>query len=149
MLIDSSVFPYGATPHDELNVKIRKSFDFKMAELPNLKPKQVVAALSKSGFYVHHQTGSHAILKSRDGKFRVTVPMHGKDLKKGTLNVHQDILRFVLYGTPVGGDNYNVTNWKGVSVSYTIIDRHITEKGDVMFTLQDTNGKILTREYYD
>jgi len=56
-----------------------------MAELPNLKPKQVVAALSKSGFYVHHQTGSHAILKSRDGKFRVTVPMHGKDLKKGTL----------------------------------------------------------------
>ena len=57
-----------------------------MAELPVLKPRQVVSAPAGAGFYVHHQTGSHAILKSADNAaLRVTVPMHGKDLKKGTL----------------------------------------------------------------
>jgi hypothetical protein len=29
-----------------------------------LKPKQVVAALLKAGFYVHHQRGSHARLSA-------------------------------------------------------------------------------------
>ena len=49
--------------------------------LPVLKPRQVVHALERAGFYVHHQTGSHARLLHRSRKeLRVTVPIHTKDL---------------------------------------------------------------------
>lgn len=52
-------------------------------KLPALKPKIVLRALERGGFYVHHVSGSHYILK-KDG-LRVTVPYHGKDLKPRTL----------------------------------------------------------------
>ncbi|CAN5428458.1 hypothetical protein BH18ACI2_BH18ACI2_26760 [soil metagenome] len=32
-------------------------------KLPALKPKQVINALERGGFAVHHTTGSHYILK--------------------------------------------------------------------------------------
>ena len=51
--------------------------------LPSLKPKIVIRALERNGFYVHHVTGSHYILKK--DILRVTVPYHGKDLKPRTL----------------------------------------------------------------
>jgi predicted RNA binding protein YcfA (HicA-like mRNA interferase family) len=54
-----------------------------MKKLPALKPKMVIRALERGGFYVHHVAGSHYILK-KDG-LRVTVPYHGKDLKPRTL----------------------------------------------------------------
>lgn len=54
-----------------------------MRKLPSLKPKIVIRALERGGFYVHHVTGSHYILKK--GGVRVTVPYHGKDLKPRTL----------------------------------------------------------------
>jgi predicted RNA binding protein YcfA (HicA-like mRNA interferase family) len=54
-----------------------------MKKLPALKPKIVIRALERGGFYVHHVTGSHYILKK--GGVRVTVPYHGKDLKLRTL----------------------------------------------------------------
>ncbi len=59
--------------------------------LPPLKPKEVLKALQGVGFYFHHQTGSHIILKhpSQSSK-RVVLPYHNKDLKKGTL---QSILK--------------------------------------------------------
>ncbi len=56
-----------------------------MAALPVMRPRQVVAALRRAGFLVHHQTGSHVILKHAAGVRRVTVPMHARDLKTGTL----------------------------------------------------------------
>ncbi len=57
-----------------------------MAKLPIVKPKEVVRALQKAGFYIHHQSGSHArLLHSTDSERRVTVPIHSKDLPKGTL----------------------------------------------------------------
>jgi predicted RNA binding protein YcfA (HicA-like mRNA interferase family) len=57
-----------------------------MAKLPVVKPKEVVRALQKAGFYIHHQTGSHArLLHATDPERRVTVPIHNKDLPKGTL----------------------------------------------------------------
>lgn len=57
-----------------------------MAKLPVVKPKDVVRALQKAGFYIHHQTGSHArFLHSTDPERRVTLPIHNKDLPKGTL----------------------------------------------------------------
>ena len=52
-------------------------------KLPALKPKMVIKALGRNGFYIHHTTGSHYILKK--GNLRITVPYHNKDLKPGTL----------------------------------------------------------------
>jgi predicted RNA binding protein YcfA (HicA-like mRNA interferase family) len=57
-----------------------------MARLPALKPKEVLRALETAGFYIHHQSGSHARLFHRTRKeLRVTIPMHTKDLPIGTL----------------------------------------------------------------
>jgi predicted RNA binding protein YcfA (HicA-like mRNA interferase family) len=52
-------------------------------KLPALKPKIVIRALERHGFYAHHKTGSHYILKK--GSRRVTVAYHNKDLKPRTL----------------------------------------------------------------
>ncbi|MEQ1949511.1 MAG: type II toxin-antitoxin system HicA family toxin [Bryobacteraceae bacterium] len=52
-----------------------------MTRIPPLKPKRVVAALLRAGFYVHHQKGSHARLLHRtNSELHVTVPIHNKDL---------------------------------------------------------------------
>ena len=49
-------------------------------KLPVLKAKEVVRALERAGFYIHHQTGSHARLLHRtQTDLRVTVPIHSKD----------------------------------------------------------------------
>jgi predicted RNA binding protein YcfA (HicA-like mRNA interferase family) len=52
-------------------------------KLPALKPRQVIKALERHGFYIHRTSGSHYILKKE--KLRVTQPYHSKDLKPGTL----------------------------------------------------------------
>ena len=53
---------------------------------PAVKPKEVLRALSKAGFFVHHTSGSHYVLKHPDKPhLRVTVPYHNRDLKRGTL----------------------------------------------------------------
>ena len=53
--------------------------------LPALKPKDVFRALQRAGFYLHHTTGSHYILKHPDKPaLRVTLPWHDRDLKRGT-----------------------------------------------------------------
>jgi predicted RNA binding protein YcfA (HicA-like mRNA interferase family) len=52
-------------------------------KLPAVKPKVVIRALERGGFYVHHVAGSHYVLKKYG--LRVTVPYHGKDLKPRTL----------------------------------------------------------------
>ena len=55
-------------------------------KFPILKSRQVIRALKKAGFYIHHQTGSHLQLKHNTKQhLRVTVPIHGKDLKIGVL----------------------------------------------------------------
>ncbi len=54
-----------------------------VGKLPALKPKIVIRALERNGFYVHHTTGSHYILKK--GNLRVTIAYHGKDLKPRTV----------------------------------------------------------------
>jgi len=47
--------------------------------LPVLKPREVLRALQKAGFEIHHQSGSHVQLK-HPGKpgLRVTVPRHDR-----------------------------------------------------------------------
>jgi len=55
--------------------------------LPAAKPREVLRALRKAGFFVHHSSGSHYILKHPDKPhLRVTVPYHNKDLKRKTLS---------------------------------------------------------------
>ena len=54
--------------------------------LPVLKPKEVIRALERAGFFIHHSTGSHHILKHPDRPGpRVTVAYHNRDLKRKTL----------------------------------------------------------------
>jgi predicted RNA binding protein YcfA (HicA-like mRNA interferase family) len=54
-----------------------------MARFGSLKPREVVRALLKGGFYVHEQVGSHVQLKHPSKPGRVTVPNHqGFDLPK-------------------------------------------------------------------
>ena len=54
--------------------------------LPSVRPKRLLRALERAGFFVHHVSGSHYILKHpRRLNLRVTVPFHNRDLKRGTL----------------------------------------------------------------
>jgi predicted RNA binding protein YcfA (HicA-like mRNA interferase family) len=47
--------------------------------------KEVVKALSKIGYSLHHQTGSHMILRHREPPHRrITLPNH-KEIANGTL----------------------------------------------------------------
>ena len=56
-----------------------------MPKLPSYKPREVVKKLIKLGFIKHHQVGSHLTMKHPETKRRAVVPMHLKDIKKGTL----------------------------------------------------------------
>jgi predicted RNA binding protein YcfA (HicA-like mRNA interferase family) len=49
------------------------------------RPKEVLRALLAMGFVIVRITGSHHHLKKPDQAGLVTVPLHGKDLKTGTL----------------------------------------------------------------
>ncbi len=59
-----------------------------MTKLPALKPKKVLKALLRAGFYVHHQTGSHVQLRhSQKSHLRVTIPYHSRfDLPPSVIN---------------------------------------------------------------
>jgi predicted RNA binding protein YcfA (HicA-like mRNA interferase family) len=52
--------------------------------LPALRPRQIVAALERAGFVLLRQTDSHA--HYRKSTLTVTVPMHARDVRRGTLN---------------------------------------------------------------
>ena len=52
-------------------------------KLPIIRSKKVIRALEKGGFFVHHQTGSHAQMKHYDKpELRITIPIHSKDIPK-------------------------------------------------------------------
>ena len=56
-----------------------------MPKLPVVSGQDVVRALTKAGFEVHHQKGSHIILKQTVAPFaRLSVPNH-KEIKRGLL----------------------------------------------------------------
>jgi predicted RNA binding protein YcfA (HicA-like mRNA interferase family) len=54
--------------------------------LPSVKAKDVVRALGRVGFSVSRTSGSHCrLIHATDPARKVTVPIHGGDLKRGTL----------------------------------------------------------------
>ncbi len=62
-----------------------------MPKLPIIKTKELLRILGKLGFIEHHQVGSHAQFKHKDGR-RTTVPIHAGDVQKGMLHgILQDI----------------------------------------------------------
>lgn len=50
-----------------------------------MKPKEVLRALKKAGFYELRQAGSHLVLSNAQKTRLITVPMHSGDLKRGLL----------------------------------------------------------------
>jgi len=61
-----------------------------MPRIPARTGKQVVRILQAHGFILDHVTGSHNIFVHENGK-RISVPVHNRDLPKGTLN---EILKY-------------------------------------------------------
>jgi len=57
-----------------------------MPKLKSIKPRELIRALGKLGFFEHRQRStSHLIMKHADSR-RTTIPMHGgKDIPIGTL----------------------------------------------------------------
>jgi predicted RNA binding protein YcfA (HicA-like mRNA interferase family) len=55
-----------------------------MPKLPVLSAKDVIKVLSKFGFQIVRQTGSHVHLWNEERRLLVTVPNH-QELAKGTL----------------------------------------------------------------
>ncbi|HLC49646.1 MAG TPA: type II toxin-antitoxin system HicA family toxin [Candidatus Andersenbacteria bacterium] len=54
--------------------------------LPVVTAKKCLKALKKAGFVIDHQTGSHArLIHATHKELRVTVPIHNRDLPRGTL----------------------------------------------------------------
>jgi len=50
----------------------------------NFKPSEIIRILEKKGFVLHRTRGSHHIYYHPESKRRVVVPLHTKDLPKGT-----------------------------------------------------------------
>jgi predicted RNA binding protein YcfA (HicA-like mRNA interferase family) len=57
-----------------------------MPKLPRIGSKKLLRALMRAGFYIHHQTGSHANLRHKTkAHLRLVVPRHSGDLAPKTL----------------------------------------------------------------
>ena len=56
-----------------------------MNGLPVVTPRQLIRALERAGFFIHHIRGSHDYLRHPDRAVLISVPYHNKDLKRSTL----------------------------------------------------------------
>jgi predicted RNA binding protein YcfA (HicA-like mRNA interferase family) len=56
-----------------------------MSRLPSLKPKQVLAILERNGFRLTRISGSHYQLFNETTRRHTTVPVHNRDLPRGTV----------------------------------------------------------------
>jgi predicted RNA binding protein YcfA (HicA-like mRNA interferase family) len=68
--------------------------------LPVVKPKEVVTALEKAGWYVHRKKGSHVIMHKAGSRNMLVIPLHTQDMPKGTLrgilsDAELDVERFI------------------------------------------------------
>ncbi|KKW47653.1 hypothetical protein A3C21_03285 [Candidatus Kaiserbacteria bacterium RIFCSPHIGHO2_02_FULL_59_21] len=49
-------------------------------------PRRIIALIAKRGFVFTRQRGSHAVYVRASDKATVVVPMHARDISKGTLH---------------------------------------------------------------
>lgn len=57
-----------------------------MTDLPAVTAGRLLRALQRDGFFVHHVSVSHHVLKHpHRPSLRVVVPYHAGDIKRGTL----------------------------------------------------------------
>jgi len=56
-----------------------------MPKLPSLTPEKIIKVLEKKGFVLDRIKGSHHIYYHSETKRRVVIPLHKRDLPKGTL----------------------------------------------------------------
>lgn len=57
-----------------------------MLKIPRLASRKIIAALLRAGFYIHHQTGSHANLRHISKTYlHVVIPRHSSDLAPKTI----------------------------------------------------------------
>lgn len=54
--------------------------------LPSVTPRKAIRALERCGWELDRVKGSHHVFRHPDYPHRVVVPMHARDLAKGTLN---------------------------------------------------------------
>lgn len=54
--------------------------------LPAVTPRQAIRALERCGWGLDRVRGSHHVFRHPDHPHRVVVPMHTRDLARGTLN---------------------------------------------------------------
>ena len=57
-----------------------------MSGTPSYTAKEIIRLLEKNGFVFDRASGSHQIYMLQDGSKRIIVPLHNKDLPKGTLH---------------------------------------------------------------
>jgi predicted RNA binding protein YcfA (HicA-like mRNA interferase family) len=53
---------------------------------PSYSAKEIIRLLEQKGFVFDRASGSHQIYMLPDGSKRVIIPLHNKDLAKGTLH---------------------------------------------------------------
>ena len=57
-----------------------------MPKIPSLSGREILRILLKAGFFIHHQSGSHArLFHKQRSELHVTIPIHNKDLPEKTL----------------------------------------------------------------
>jgi predicted RNA binding protein YcfA (HicA-like mRNA interferase family) len=55
-------------------------------KLPPVKPKRLARVLEKKGWELNRVTGSHHIFEHPSTRATISVPIHNRDMKTGTLN---------------------------------------------------------------
>jgi predicted RNA binding protein YcfA (HicA-like mRNA interferase family) len=56
-----------------------------MPKLPVLTPQAILKILMKNGFRIDRIKGSHHMMINDENNIRLVIPMHKRDLPKGTL----------------------------------------------------------------
>jgi predicted RNA binding protein YcfA (HicA-like mRNA interferase family) len=56
-----------------------------MPKLPSVRPRQIIRFLEQNGFVLDHTSGSHFIYYHPLSRRRAVVPIHQRDLPRGTL----------------------------------------------------------------
>lgn len=56
-----------------------------MPRIPSFKPRELIKRFERIGYIIDRQKGSHVILYNSINGKRLAIPLHIKDIPKGTL----------------------------------------------------------------